>query len=504
MKKNFAASIKASLLYLAASFIVLAFFTIFNCFAFAQVYEDWILRPSNVGLLALDGCGNFYILSGDSDNGTGSDLVTIKYDKDGNQIWKVRYNGPIHGDDIPVKIEVDQFGCVYVTGSSPGPDTNDDGCFWSDADFVTIKYDPDGNELWVNRYNGPSKGGDFPDDLLIDADENVYVAGTSYKYSTCFNTYDHVDVTDYWDFVTIKYDRNGNKLWEKIFEASQHPNANAISLKMGPDKNLYLLGWYNNQIATIKYDKQGNEIWMRSDPGRRPAFIAFDNNQNAIMAAFIFGNCPLYKFSLDGELLWSKWTGTKYNLVGLIISSDNSIYLGGSHEEEETNVDYELSKLDLNGNKIWDVYYNGITNLVPPNDVAKGMVSDSFGNIYITGTRTIDRVAYGMATVKYDSNGNVVWTLIGSEEQDSSVGIELDILGKIYVGAINYMYSGSEYLLTKYSQSNDGSIYGEDYPECPVYLPDSQDSPINGDGQINRRTSSSGGSGCFISAVSPF
>jgi len=41
---------------------------------------------------------------------------------------------------------VDKSGNVYVTGESLGNGTG--------YDYATIKYDSDGKQLWVTRYNG--------------------------------------------------------------------------------------------------------------------------------------------------------------------------------------------------------------------------------------------------------------------------------------------------------------------------------------------------------------
>ena len=66
---------------------------------------------------------------------------------------------------------VDAAGNVYVTGESAGAGF--------DFDYATIKYDPEGNELWVARYNGPGNGSDVASALAVDAAGNVYVTGQS-------------------------------------------------------------------------------------------------------------------------------------------------------------------------------------------------------------------------------------------------------------------------------------------------------------------------------------
>ena len=61
------------------------------------------------------------------------------------------------------------------------------------SDFVTVKYDTNGIEQWVQLYNGPGNSYDGAYVIAVDNNRNVLVAG----YSTGAGT-------DY-DYITIKY-----------------------------------------------------------------------------------------------------------------------------------------------------------------------------------------------------------------------------------------------------------------------------------------------------------
>jgi hypothetical protein len=44
-------------------------------------------------------------------------------------------------------------------------------------DVVTIKYDPNGNQIWLQRYISPGNGNAAGNALAVDNNGNVYVAG---------------------------------------------------------------------------------------------------------------------------------------------------------------------------------------------------------------------------------------------------------------------------------------------------------------------------------------
>ncbi len=138
--------------------------------------------------IVVDDSDNIYVTGGSIDAGAGWDFVTIKYSPDSNEpVWVAMYNGPANDDDIAIAIASDDSGNTYVTGYSEGVGTDDD--------YATIKYDPNGTELWVARYNELGNGPDQPVGIAVDDFGNVYVAGWS--------VYDSTEYED--DYITIKY-----------------------------------------------------------------------------------------------------------------------------------------------------------------------------------------------------------------------------------------------------------------------------------------------------------
>ena len=172
----------------------------------AQVSQEWVARyggPAHfenfAHAIAVDGGGNVHVTGRACaetmidaqlrEQCSRSDYATVKYGADGNQLWVALYSGPRNFFDEATAITLDGAGNVYVTGYSYGIDTL--------SDYATVKYDADGNELWVARYNGPGNSFDFASGIALDAAGNVYVTGSS---DGAFGTNP--------DYATVKYTQN--------------------------------------------------------------------------------------------------------------------------------------------------------------------------------------------------------------------------------------------------------------------------------------------------------
>ena len=152
----------------------------------------WFHRYCNGGeamAITTDGFGNAYLTGNCND-----DLVTVKYDSVGNELWARSYDGPAHGFDRGYAVAVGLSGNVYVVGLSNGGATN--------YDYITLKYDLNGNELWTERFSTEGSGEDYGFALALDSSSNVYVTGTHYMH--------HVYTIKYIQFV--RGDANGDSL----------------------------------------------------------------------------------------------------------------------------------------------------------------------------------------------------------------------------------------------------------------------------------------------------
>jgi hypothetical protein len=121
--------------------------------------------------VAVGGSGSVYVTGYGARAGSGYDYATVAYSSTGAIVWTNLYDGPGNTNDYAQALGVGSSGNVYVTGYSWGA-----GSFY---DFLTIAYSSAGVPLWTNRYNGPANGYDQAYAMAVDAQDNVYVTGSS-------------------------------------------------------------------------------------------------------------------------------------------------------------------------------------------------------------------------------------------------------------------------------------------------------------------------------------
>jgi uncharacterized delta-60 repeat protein len=229
------------------------------------------------GDVAVDNSGNVYVCGRDAVNHQFSQIVTMKFQPDGSPQWFSILDNGVDSIDAARQVAVDAQGNIYTSGYVR---TLSQG-----YDMALVKYNPNGNQLWVRYYNGSSNGNDVSNDMKLDASGNIYLTGYSHHSASQL------------DYMTVKYSSAGTKLWEARYIGNYLNGDNiAHSITLDAENNVYITGRSEesasgSDIVTVKYNSSGTSQWVLKNNGSVNAgfiefgySIALDNLKNVYVA----------------------------------------------------------------------------------------------------------------------------------------------------------------------------------------------------------------------------
>ena len=311
---------------------------------------------------------------------------------------------------------------------------------------------------WQYSYGGDQQ--DLLTTMIPLPSGQFFFAGTSASSTTCTrNSPPRGDE----DFVSMLFDNNGNKLWERSYggdrwdqlhDAIKVPGGGYILVgetQSGPSGNKTSGMAGTTDLWVVRIDDFGTLLWEKSFGG-----VDIEYGQRVVTTAdggFLVGgtsmsNTPgynngladyqLWKIDASGNLQWTKLYGgsRRDELVDLKPTSDGNYFVSGESAStpEGTRTipslggtDIWILKIRPDGSIIWDkAYGSGI-------DDTRGRLTPlADGNMLIVEN------SVGMGRLrKIDVDGKEIWltTCINSTKQDVfEVATEDPITGNLYVG----------------------------------------------------------------------
>jgi len=119
--------------------------------------------------LVLDESANVYV-SGYCGTGGYGDFITFKYDSAGVLLWQDQFDSPNNWDDEAMDLALDSDRNLIVTGWS--------GWWSSDNSWLTVKYTEDGTLLWAKEHISAGNYGPRPNAMAVDPEGNIYITGS--------------------------------------------------------------------------------------------------------------------------------------------------------------------------------------------------------------------------------------------------------------------------------------------------------------------------------------
>jgi hypothetical protein len=396
--------------------------------------QAWVARFNGTkglgGVLVdvvVDSLGNVYVAISSIAGVYDSDFVIVKYGPNGQLLWFDRYDGPANDRDSPAAIAIDVSGNVYVTGQSVGIGTR--------YDYATIKYDGTGKRLWVARYDGPLNWDDEPCDIAVDVAGNVFVTGKS----------DH----EFWneDYATVKYDSSGNQLWVARYDDPDSKEDTPVGVVVDGIGSVYVTGSSERHVsplmndldyATIKYDSSGSQLWLaRFDChyGDEATAISLSPTGGVIVTGESRGPSPgdyvTVMYDSSGSQQWNATYNGLDNLedqpVAMVVDANGNAYVTGWSKSLIEGNPYQQCatvKYSSSGSQVWIAKYTPGWGSTRPCAIGK----DAFGNVYVTATNSYD----GWVTLKLSASGSQLWVRNYGSMWDSAIDMAVDDAGNTY------------------------------------------------------------------------
>lgn len=355
---------------------------------------DYSSKNDRALAITVDNAGNIYLTGEATSALNGSDIVTRKYDTNGNLLWSVAKNGSANADDKGLGITVDNSGDVYVCGYVSNTGTG--------KDFAVIRYNSSGVEQYTYAKNGTANGDDAAN-AIVSFGNRLYITGS------VNNAGKGADI-----YITRLSSNNANVNWSVTENGDINMDDQGLDIKVQGNDVLVCGGIFNSftkqDYFFAKYNATngGTNFVKQYDAFNGDDFatsLVLDaSNTYAIVGLAQKGTNYEYhtaKYNNAGTLSWVNKHPINTNFLNVYpkIAVDNLVnhfYVSGV--KFNTSLDAGIYQITPGGNESWADYHDGLAGL---RDGNVDLSVDNLGRIYLASQVEVSPNAFEIALIRY-------------------------------------------------------------------------------------------------------
>jgi hypothetical protein len=332
-------------------------------------------------------------------------------------------------------------------------------------------------------------GEDMAISVAVDpSDDSFVVVG---YYNTSYTSIDYA-------WMIMKFSKSNVQLWNKSYNITSD-NDRPTGVAIDKDGNITVVGYYKASSKAsdygwhiVKFNKNGDQIWNRSynisDYNDQPSAVAIDKDGNITVVGYdnVTGTYEwnVTKLDKNGNTLWAyavNFSSYHDQPTDVAIDNDNNIIVVGFDRISPSSRRWKAMKLDKNGTNIWN-YTNDTNPGSTGTDMIRGVSIDRYNNITLVGYDNTATSSYQWRIIRIGYDNTTLWEtgIDFSIREDYAKSVATDSDNNIivvgfdnspYVTSNNYQWRIMKF--KKYCESDDDCECWQKcaLPPNPTYKP---------------------------------
>jgi glucan-binding YG repeat protein len=254
-------------------------------------------------------------------------FILVKFDANGNRIW-AKIHGGSSVDEFHSLIQTSD-GSLIAAGLSESWDGDLSGAFINDSPVIA-KFNANGEKIWIKYCDVGQRDAYF--DSIVQAPNGDFVAvGTlrDYYFSE--------------DFLIARLDANGEKIWSKtyggdlwdyLYSVTPTSDGGFVAVGSAYSQNGDLVGTDKDDknFVIVKFDANGYKVWLRTYGGR-----SYDELNSVVQTSDGSFVAVGISSSSDGDLPQSSNTYSYEFVIAKFAPNGNKVWIkthGGNNMDD--------------------------------------------------------------------------------------------------------------------------------------------------------------------------